>query len=454
MERNDIPVIKPFVCNGLYYVYDAFKNQILRVNKEIYIEICRLQKVGLDHYFAYDDTDTGSAYSDILMLHTKGFFQKPFVERISNYDDAYIPLLLDRCVSTLQIQVTQDCNFSCRYCQFAGRNETMRRHTGKSMSEETAKKSVDFLFDHSKDVSDVFIYYYGGEPLLNFDLIRLTTKYAKQKFNEKNVTFIAITNGALLDDSVVDFFEENDIVLIISFDGEKEIQNGHRKRKGDGGDTYDTVLGNILQIKNNHGEYYKRNVKFNAVSFYDEDREKLDDFFQKVLQKGTHAVNVIFPDVRGIDYIYDRSAFPRDGGKKDHQKEHEKVLTAYKYKNENCSIWYGSGNCIPGIQKLFVSVDGNFYPCEKVEESEAFTIGNLQAGFNLEKVIAIAQLPNIIVENCRRCWAIKFCSTCLCYCTDNATQTISKEVRFNYCKKTHDKVLELLKEYVRENEHG
>ncbi len=149
-------------------------------------------------------------------------------------------------VSGIALLVAQECNMSCVYCygqdgEYAGKG---------MMSEETAFRAVDWLIENSKGIDRVNISFFGGEPLLNFPLIRKTVEYAKVKVSEKNkkVTFSLTTNGSLLTDEIISFLREEKIVPMVSFDGPPALQNRQRPFKNGSG-SYDAVRENIRKLQ-------------------------------------------------------------------------------------------------------------------------------------------------------------------------------------------------------------
>jgi uncharacterized protein len=105
------------------------------------------------------------------------------------------------------------------------------------------------------------------------------------------------------------------------------------------------------------------------------------------------------------------------------------------------------GPCIPGHKKLFVTVNGNFIPCEKVNEiSEAMCIGNIYEGFDYEKAKKILNVVQLTEENCKNCWAIRYCSICARQCDNNGE--LSAQIKMPECKITKESVEKDLKNYI------
>ena len=122
----------------------------------------------------------------------------------------------------LVLQVTQSCNLRCEYCAYSG-NYYNRSHEANYMSVEVAKKAVDFLFDHSTNALEVGIGFYGGEPLLNFSLIKKIIAYIEEKYSGKAVRYNMTTNATLLTDEIIDYLVEKEFQLVFSIDGPKKF---------------------------------------------------------------------------------------------------------------------------------------------------------------------------------------------------------------------------------------
>ena len=145
--------------------------------------------------------------------------------------------------------MTQNCNFRCKYCVYSGaENSYQRVHSNKVMNWNTARKAIDFLWEHSIDSKDVNIGFYGGEPLLEFDLIKKAIEYSRKKFMGKEISFSMTTNGTLLTEEIIRFLSKNKVQLVISLDGAKEINDENRVFKNGSG-TYDRVIRKIDLIK-------------------------------------------------------------------------------------------------------------------------------------------------------------------------------------------------------------
>lgn len=249
MQNTDFPVIKLFSENNKYYMYDTGKNEILQITKLHYMEILELQKIGINKYTSYEKRD--ACYHDIISLLNKGYFKDYTTKEIKHQHDSIYNTLIERFSQDLILQVTQDCNFHCRYCLFANETHVERHHNKINMDFSTAQKAIDYLYTHSKDADIITVGFYGGEPLLNFKLIQKATEYVKHKFQLKRIKFLTTINGSLINDMIISFLAENDFELTISMDGDREYQDAHRKFAINGKNTFEIVKRNVLMIKKN-----------------------------------------------------------------------------------------------------------------------------------------------------------------------------------------------------------
>lgn len=427
MLNQDIPIVKCFIHNNHYCVYDTYSNSLLEVSKDQYFEICTMCRLGLSKYISLNKSS--KEYKDILMLIRKGMFKFSFIEKIIHPATSYIKVLINRCINDITLQVTQNCNFKCRYCLFANSNELTRGHKRQDMDWETARKSVDFLYDHSKDAQQVSISFYGGEPLLNYSLIKKVVYYANEKFFSKKVNYRMTTNGSILSDEIMEFFNNNNFEIAISLDGKEEIQNRHRLFNNTGEGTFSIVYNNILKLKDKYPNYFESNVSFMPVFFADEDREEVFDFF---LANGVANNKIISleADLNGVDYINSgvQGELLKDKYIDYLNSESESAYNDYyDSKNQLPKLWHHNGPCIPGIKRLFVSYNGVFYSCEKILEYDELSIGNIDDGLYEEKIIEMLNIGLLTEDKCKKCWAMRYCNICHAQCIDIDKRKLSAE---------------------------
>ncbi len=148
-------------------------------------------------------------------------------------------------IVNLSLFLTQSCNLNCVYCY----GEAGAYGTGGNMDEKTAYQGVDWLIEQSGEMKQIHIGFFGGEPFLMFPLMKAIVQYARKKAAEagKTVSFNATSNGTLFDDEVIDFIKEEEISVLVSFDGPKEIQDAQRPF-ANGGGTYDATVPKIRKL--------------------------------------------------------------------------------------------------------------------------------------------------------------------------------------------------------------
>ena len=376
-----------FSTNNNYYVYDVNTNSILRINKEIYIKL-------------NEHTDIETLLDEnIVYMREQGFLRgnNPLIKIEHPLTDT-LKSQLENNVELLILQVTQNCNFRCGYCVYSG-SYVNRVHTNKRMSLETAKRAVDFYYDHCKNAKSVQIGFYGGEPLLEIEMIKEIVEYSKVLFRGKDLTFNMTTNASLLDEDKIDFLATNDFNLTISLDGPEEVQNSGRKFAGSLKGTYQKVIDNISKIEERHPNYIK-NVSFNAVLGTDNNFLDSSDFFTynyrpdnlvtSVNVSDKDALNpIMYSDEFRINYFYEVFKSYLWGLNRIEEQDVSKLVRLYiktiktdihdrlQLNTVRGAKCHPSGPCLAGVNRLFVTVDGNFFPCERVNEtSAAYNIGN------------------------------------------------------------------------------
>lgn len=444
-NKKDIPIIYPFVVDGLFYIYDTYTNHILKINQKQYKEICELHKIGVCEYRIKDKNT--KEYNDIISLLNKGYFHVEWIDEIKHRDSDNIVYLLNRSINRLTLQVTHDCNMCCRYCNFSKDNKIDRTHGKRNMPLSIAKQSIDFLYAHSKDIGKVYISFYGGEPFLNFDLIQNATNYSKQLFELKEIQYNITTNATIMTEDIISYLVNNNVFLSISLDGPKEIQNKHRLFSENGMDTFDIVMKNIEKLKK-YENYFRRYVNFLPVYFSDEKKDDVLEFYERI---GINRSCVIMreADLRGIDYDEIQN---RNKNQTENEKKYTYFCDALDDKNPIPSIWQHNGPCIPGVQKIFVNIDGDIQLCEKIIDYKKTHIGNVYNGFDFNKVKFILNLGKINEVECKKCWCMRFCKICAAQCIDTDKGEIDKNSLKICCHNTKQSALLHLQKYVRSHQ--
>ena len=204
----------------------------------------------------------------------------------------------------MTLEVTQRCNLRCRYCVYSGGYVGMRCHGSDDMTWDVARPALDyFLANRDHESGKASIGFYGGEAWLNWPLIRQCVAYLSER--APDVLLNSTTNGILLDDHLADYVAENNIELLISLDGPRELHDRNRvTAKGDG--SFDRVWANVMRLRDRHAVYYAKSVRFQATLPESSDRELVAEFFishQDVFAPGRVSFGDVSPGNRTFDGI-------------------------------------------------------------------------------------------------------------------------------------------------------
>ena len=231
-----MPVFHTFTAGGKRYMFDANTNVIINLKEDLYFELEKYMQSG------YKEITPA-----IEKLRDRGYLKDRADFEMVHPMDSTLEYSLERCIGTIALQVTQGCNLRCKYCAYSGSYDN-RVHSSKRMSKEIAFKAIDFLFDHSIDRDRVSLGFYGGEPLLELDLIKECVKYAKKKSIGKELMFNITSNTTLITDEVLKFLYDNEFSLTVSLDGDRQAHDKNRVFAANGAGTFSVVM-QILEKK-------------------------------------------------------------------------------------------------------------------------------------------------------------------------------------------------------------
>ncbi len=318
-------------------------------------------------------------------------------------------------VKALCLHIAHDCNLACRYC-FAEEGEYHGRRA--LMSFEVGKAALDFLIANSDSRRNLEVDFFGGEPLLNFDVVKRLVAYGREqeKLHDKKFRFTLTTNGVLLDDEVMEFANQEMANVVLSIDGRKEVHDKMRPfRKGAG--SYELIVPKFQKLaeSRNQDRYYVRgtfthhnldfskdvlhlaDLGFRQISVEPVVAQPEDDYalqeadVPKLLEEyDTLAAEMLKRHREGKDFNFFHFMIDLEGGP--------------------CVAKRLSG-CGSGTEYLAVTPWGDFYPCHQFVGDEAFLMGNVTDGLQNKQLQNQFKRCNVYAkEKCRECFARFYCS--------------------------------------------
>lgn len=458
---NDMPFIYLFQVQaiGQYFIYDVNKNQVIRIDDDVYNYLSNQQitvnQIKTNH----------NVKSCIENLKSLGYLSSKHASEIEHPLTEYCQDYIASYISSMTLQVTQSCNMRCRYCSFSGDGSLNRKHQKKSMSHETAIKAVDFLANHSSEVDQIDIGFYGGEPLLEFNLIKEVVTYANEIMPDKHICYYITTNGTIANDEVLEFLNDNNVKVTLSMDGPSDIHDRYRRFAKNGAGTFNTVYKNLMKIYEKYPSLFLR-LSINAVIDRDADVGIVESFFNndELLKNITVQINAVADNYIDFNYtetvehiiseeeLLFKQLVDRIRGKEARIKSQyfNRVIgfsTQIYETNELPHKIHHQGPCMPGQNKLFVDVYGVIRPCEKVGElCEPMIIGNVRDGIDIQKIVDLLNVGKLTKDECLNCWAIRLCKQCAMFADD--TKTLCRNKKILECKNQYYSIKELLKDYV------
>lgn len=466
---------KPFfhmLKTPLYnYLYDVNKNMFVEVDEDTYQYLWEAEQRGGELGSAPGDT----VEKNLNILYTQGFLSANRPKEIRHSHSDLLAWHLNENIMQMALQVTQQCNFRCAYCVYSvGDFELQRDHSSRRMPLEIALAAVDFFAKRCGNSKKPAIAFYGGEPLLEFPLIQRVVDYAERKLYGKKLTFAITTNASLLTPDIAQYFLEHNFLVTISLDGTPETHDRSRRFANTGQGSFAMIRNNLESIRKHCPDF---KFSFNIVI---DPRYPCDSlhwlFSHEELFKDSHITSSFIDDNFSIEktvpgeeflqqsnrytfksYLALRGVYNWDNVSRLASETLFSIFTrlqsSMKPKISIPNMAAPGGPCIAGERRLFVSVDGNLYPCERVSEaSEVMNIGNLRDGFDFDKVDRILNIASTTAEACTNCWCFRHCTLC-CRHSDNCGE-LSADLRRDQCAGVRTQVEEVFRDYLWMKEFG
>ena len=334
--------------------------------------------------------------------------------------DIYEPLMSEvkkrkTVVKALCLHIAHDCNLACRYC-FAEEGEYHGRRA--LMSYEVGKKALDFLVENSGTRRNLEVDFFGGEPLLNWQVVKDLTAYGREleKHHDKKFRFTVTTNGVLLDDEKMAFINKEMSNVVLSLDGRKEVHD-HMRPFRNGSGSYDLIVPKFQKLaeSRDHKQYYIRGTFTRDNLDFAEDVKHFADLGFKEMS--------MEPVVGGDDepYAIRKEDIPKICEQYDalarFMIEREKEGRGFNFFHFMIDLTGGPcvykrmSGCGSGTEYLAVTPWGDLYPCHQFVGDEDFIMGNVDEGITRPDIADNFRACNVYTkEKCKNCFAKFYCS--------------------------------------------
>lgn len=396
------------VNSGAVHVVDELTYDLLDNVQPPFEDVCP-EKVVTKLSRFYKKEDIESCYEEVKELYKQELlFTEDTYEELSK-------VAITSPIKAMCLNIAHDCNLRCAYC-FASTGDFGKGR--KLMSYETGKKALDFLIEQSKGRVNLEVDFFGGEPLMNFNVVKKLVEYgrSREKETKKNFRFTITTNGLLLDDDKIDFINKEMNNVVLSIDGRKEVNDKLRVRV-DGTGCYDKIVPLYKKLVEKRGdkEYYVRGTftKYNQ-DFSNDVFALLDEGFDQI------SVEPVVGDPSD-PYALTEKELPQIF--REYDKLSKRILdyekTGKKFNFFHFMIDLDQGPCAIkrmrgcgcGNEYVAVTPDGDIYPCHQFVGMDDYKMGNVEDGtFNPEMKKEFAAAHIYTKPDCRECWARFYCS--------------------------------------------
>ena len=395
------------VCSGGVHVVDELTYKLLDYVAPPFADVCPDEIIAkMD---GFDKDDIKECYAELKELYdAKMLFTEDDYEQ-------YAAMAMKAPIKAMCLHVSHDCNLRCKYCfaqtgDFGGDRMLMKPETGK--------RAMDFLIKHSANRENLEVDFFGGEPLMNWKVVKDLVKYGREQeqLHNKKFRFTLTTNGVLLNDEVMEFCNKEMANVVLSVDGRKEVHDYMRPfRKGAG--SYDLIMPKFQKFaeSRNQDKYYVRGTFTHHNLDFSKDVLHLADLgfkqisVEPVVAADTEEYAIREEDIPQIMEEYDTLA------KEMIKREKEgKGFNFFHFMIDLTGgpcVYKRLSGCGSGTEYLAVTPWGDFYPCHQFVGEEQYLMGNVDEGITKPEIQKEFGGCNVYTKkDCKECFARFYCS--------------------------------------------
>ena len=356
--------------------------------------------------------EIGECYDQIVQLKAAG---KLFTE------DSFAPMAgelkakTSGVIKALCLHIAHTCNLNCSYC-FASQG---KYHGDRAlMPFEVGKRALDFLVEHSGSRHNLEVDFFGGEPLMNFDVVKQLVAYARsiEKEKDKHFRFTLTTNGVLIDDDVIDFVNREMSNVVLSLDGRKEVHDRYRVDYAGNGSWEKIVpkCQKLVAAREGKNDYMRGTFTHANPDFLEDIKTRLDRGFSELSMEPVVAAAGDPAALTEADKAVVMEQYEKLAELMLQRDKDGKPFTFYHYmidlKGGPC-IYKRISGCGSGTEYMAVTPWGDLYPCHQFVGEEKFKLGDIWNGVSNHAIQEEFASCNVYArEECRDCWARLYCS--------------------------------------------
>ena len=398
------------VCSGSVHVVDEVAYDIIGLFEENSKEAV-LQKVG-EAYPEIAANELEDCYQQVVGLKEAGKLFAP---------DTFAPMAGELkqktagVVKALCLHIAHTCNLNCSYC-FASQG---KYHGERAiMSFEVGKRALDFLMKHSGTRRNLEVDFFGGEPLMNFQVVKDLVAYARsiEKAHNKNFRFTLTTNGMLVDDDVIEFANRECHNVVLSLDGRKEIHDRYRVDYAGKGSWERIVpkFQKFVEARNGKGYYMRGTFTHANPDFLKDIQQMLDLGFTELSMEPVVCAPGDPSELTEADKAIVMDQYEKLAELMLQRDKEGKPFTFYHYMIDLAGgpcIYKRISGCGSGTEYMAVTPWGDLYPCHQFVGDEKFKLGNIWDGVDNSAIQDEFMSCNVYSRpECQNCWAKLYCS--------------------------------------------
>ena len=418
-------MIHKYFLNGYYIVLDVNSGAVHVVDKLFYDMLDQVEPElpaecpqSVIDAFAKDYSGDAirETYGEMVALKENGqLFTEDDYAQFAN-------MMVSSPIKALCLNIAHDCNLRCEYC-FAGKGDYCQGRM--LMTEEVGKAAIDYLLHYSQGRHNLEVDFFGGEPTINFDVVKKVVEYARSKEKEfdKKFRFTITTNGLILNDDMMDFINREMYNVVCSVDGRKEINDRVRARV-DGSGCYDAIIPHFQELirrreasgNDENWQYYVRGTftKYNkdfgndVMHMFDLGFDQIS--FEPVVADAKQPYALTYEDLPDVFAEYERLSKLIIENKKSAGKHFNFYHFMIDLDQGPCAIKRLRG-CGCGNEYVAITPDGDVYPCHQFVGHEEWKMGNVfDLSINKEMKDNFARATVYHKPKCQECWAKFYCS--------------------------------------------